>query len=109
MRISAVIGAGATRTLVLLALLLAPVLGSAQDFRWHAPVVPYTPPGFNHGLLGDVNLDGRPDLITTSVSNWGQVGVALQREDGNFDFPITYRCDCAPGRIRLLKRSDGLF
>lgn len=111
MRISTIVGIGigiaAARALALSALLLAPALVAAQEFRWRAPVVPYTPPGFNHALLGDVNLDGRPDLITTSVSNWGQVGVSLQREDGNFDFPITYRCDCAPGRIRLLKRSDG--
>ena len=109
MRIFTHIGAGAMRVVVLLSLLFAPVLGSAQDFRWHAPITPYVLPGFSHGVFGDINQDGRLDLITTNVSNWGQVAVSLQREDGNFDFPITHRCDCAPGRIRLLKRGDGLF
>ncbi len=95
------------RAVGLLLWLLFAQAAAAQSFRWHAPITPYVLPGFSHGVFGDINQDGRLDLITTNVSNWGQVAVSLQREDGNFDFPISHRCDCAPGRIRLLKRSDG--
>lgn len=80
---------------------------AAQDFHWKAPVTPYMLPGLIDGIVGDVNRDGRADLITTHVSGWGRVAVSLQREDGNFDFPIEYRCNCAPGRPRLLRNGDG--
>lgn len=90
-------------------LILAWPLGSAvaQEFRWHAPVTPYVPPGLVDAIVADMNLDGRPDLVTTHVSQYGQIAVSLQREDGNFDFPLLYRCDCAPSGPKILKRNDG--
>lgn len=90
-------------------LLLAWPLSSAvaQNFRWHAPVTPYVPPGLVDAVVADINLDGRPDLVTTHVSQYGQIAVSLQREDGNFDFPLRYRCDCAPSGPKILRRNDG--
>lgn len=44
-------------------------------------------------------------MVTTHATARGALRVSLQRQDGNFDFPLEYDCDCRIGGVFAVKRA----
>lgn len=83
---------------------------------WFAPssvlALSFDPP-IEHSLGGDlvtarifdVNGDGLPDIISTHGTARSALKLSLQREDGNFDFPLLFDCDCSIGQVIPIQRA----
>jgi hypothetical protein len=80
-----------------------------------APAVVYAPGGYGSGGLGsfavgDVNGDGKPDLVVANqcgndsscvTTSNGTVGVLLGNGDGNFQTAVTYSSGASTGTYKV--------
>ncbi|TXH74177.1 MAG: VCBS repeat-containing protein [Lysobacteraceae bacterium] len=98
------------RTRCLQALLLTTWLapGTGHALRFDPPISPAVSEDVFGVRVFDANGDGLPDLVTTHTSARGTLSVHLQREDGNFDFPLQYHCDCRIGQVYQMAWSDSV-
>jgi len=84
------------------------------DGTFHAPVaVPVSIPGATGAVTsGDVNHDGKPDLVVASNANEGGIYVLIGNGNGAFQSPVFYAQGSSPGAMavaigQLIKGDDG--
>lgn len=78
------------------------VLLGNGDGTFQAAQTTYLSQGTSYLAIGDVNGDGKPDLIISScceTNNDGQVAVLLGNGDGTFRSPVTYDSGAGAGGV----------